>query len=111
MFVPCLKRPEDVRSPGTRDSCEPLCGCWETNPGPLEEKQVFLITEPSLQIDLLCFADMPGSADAETTGLSKPQTAKQGKTLCKHSIRWTLVHWLLQQHYVLFHLSPGNPGT
>lgn len=27
-------------------SCEPLWGCWELNPGPLEEQAVCLITEP-----------------------------------------------------------------
>ena len=40
-----------VGSPGTRvtNSCELPCGCWELNPGPLQEQQVFLTTEPSLQ--------------------------------------------------------------
>lgn len=30
---------EGVRFPGTRvtDACEPPCGCWESNIGPLEE--------------------------------------------------------------------------
>jgi hypothetical protein len=31
------------------DSCELSCGCWESNPGPLEEELVLLTTEPSLQ--------------------------------------------------------------
>ena len=31
------------------DSCEPPCGCWELNPGPLEEQPVLLTTEPALQ--------------------------------------------------------------
>jgi hypothetical protein len=22
------------------DGCEPFCGCWELNPGPLQEQQV-----------------------------------------------------------------------
>ena len=30
------------------DCCEPPCGCWELNLGPLEEQQVLLTTEPSL---------------------------------------------------------------
>jgi len=29
--------------------CEPPCGCWELNSGPLEEKTMLLTTEPSLQ--------------------------------------------------------------
>jgi hypothetical protein len=33
------------------DGCEPPCGCWELNSGPLEEQSVLLITEPSLQLD------------------------------------------------------------
>jgi hypothetical protein len=31
------------------DGCEPPCGCWELNPGPLEEQSVLLTAEPSLQ--------------------------------------------------------------
>lgn len=37
----CPQMPESViRSPrtGVTDSCELLCGCWELNPGPLEEQ-------------------------------------------------------------------------
>jgi hypothetical protein len=30
------------------DGCEPPCGCWELNSGPLEEQSVLLTTEPSL---------------------------------------------------------------
>jgi hypothetical protein len=29
------------------DGCEPPCGCWELNSGPLEEQSVFLTAEPS----------------------------------------------------------------
>jgi hypothetical protein len=31
------------------DGCEPPCGCWELNLGPLEEQSVLLTAEPSLQ--------------------------------------------------------------
>ena len=31
------------------DGCEPPCGCWELNSGPLEEQAVLLTSEPSLQ--------------------------------------------------------------
>jgi hypothetical protein len=31
------------------DGCEPPCGCWKLNSGPLEEQSVLLTTEPSLQ--------------------------------------------------------------
>ena len=41
-----------VRSPGTGviDGCEPPCGCWESNLGPLEEQQMLLTAEPSSPI-------------------------------------------------------------
>jgi hypothetical protein len=31
------------------DGCEPPCGCWDLNSGPLEEQWVLLTAEPSLQ--------------------------------------------------------------
>ena len=31
------------------DGCEPPCGCWDLNSGPLEEQSVLLTPEPSLQ--------------------------------------------------------------
>ena len=40
-----------VSDPGTgvTSTCELPCGCWELNPGPLEEQPVLLTAEPSLQ--------------------------------------------------------------
>ena len=35
------------------DGCEPPCGCWELNSGPLEEQAMLLTTEPSLQPPIL----------------------------------------------------------
>jgi len=32
------------------DGCEPPCGCWDLNSGPLEEQSVLLTTEPILQL-------------------------------------------------------------
>ena len=42
---------EGGRSHGTEltDSCELPCGCWELNPGSVEEHSVLLSFEPSLQ--------------------------------------------------------------
>ena len=34
------------------DGCEPPCGWWELNLGPVEEQSVLLTTEPSLQTDI-----------------------------------------------------------
>jgi hypothetical protein len=31
------------------DGCEPPCGCWDLNLGPLEEQSVLLPAEPSRQ--------------------------------------------------------------
>jgi hypothetical protein len=39
------------------DGCEPPCGCWDLNSGPLEEQSVLLTTEPFLQPNILSFAD------------------------------------------------------
>jgi hypothetical protein len=55
LCVMCLqhswRQEEVVRSSGKRvtDCCEPSCGCWELNPGPLEEQPVILTPETSLQ--------------------------------------------------------------
>ena len=50
-FLPCV--PECQKgAPGLLlDGCEPPCGCWELNSGPLEEQSVLLSTGPSLQPD------------------------------------------------------------
>jgi hypothetical protein len=32
------------------DGCEPPCGCWDLNSGPLEEQSVLLTVEPFLQL-------------------------------------------------------------
>jgi hypothetical protein len=31
------------------DGCEPSCGCWDLNSGPLEEQSTLLTAEPSHQ--------------------------------------------------------------
>ena len=41
----CQKRASDP----SIDGCEPSCGCWELNSGPLEEQTVLSTSEPSLQ--------------------------------------------------------------
>lgn len=45
------KSPWDCGSSGTKviDSCEPPCGFWELNLCPLQEQQLLLIPEPTLQ--------------------------------------------------------------
>ena len=40
------KKPSDL----VTDGCEPPCGCWELNSGPLEKQSVLLTAEPSLQL-------------------------------------------------------------
>jgi hypothetical protein len=34
------------------DGCDPPCGCWDLNSGPLEEQSVLLTTEPDLILEL-----------------------------------------------------------
>jgi hypothetical protein len=40
-----------MRSPGTESivAYGLPCGCWDLNPGPLEDQKLFLTAEPSLQ--------------------------------------------------------------
>ena len=56
-FFTCLYVCEDVRCPGTGviDSSEQPCGCWELNPGPLEEHAVLLTSEQDLQLPSISF--------------------------------------------------------
>jgi hypothetical protein len=49
MYVSTLSLSSDTPEEGTdpiTDGCEPSCGCWELNSGPLEEQSVLLTTEP-----------------------------------------------------------------
>ena len=44
---------------GVTDGREPLCGCWESNPVPLEEQPVLLVTEPSFQPSMVhCYLNI-----------------------------------------------------
>jgi hypothetical protein len=40
---------------GIIDGYELLCGCWELNLGPLEEQQMLLTAETSIQSSVFCF--------------------------------------------------------
>jgi hypothetical protein len=51
IFRHTRKRAPDLITVG----CEPPCGCWKLNSGPLEEQSVLLTTEPSLQPLVLFF--------------------------------------------------------
>jgi hypothetical protein len=62
-LIPCSLQPKDLfiihcsyfqtHQKGASDlitgGCEPPCGCWDLNLGPLEEQSVLLPAEPSLQ--------------------------------------------------------------
>ena len=43
------------------DGCEPPCGCWELNSGPLKEQAMLLTSEPSLEPPTFIFDVRPGS--------------------------------------------------
>ncbi|MGE9804779.1 hypothetical protein ACQP3L_29790, partial [Escherichia coli] len=49
LVLACMYVCVRVSDLGVTDSCELSCGCWELNPSPLEELQVLLTTEPSVQ--------------------------------------------------------------
>jgi len=48
MLLVSSDHPKRASDPIT-DGCEPPCGCWELNSGPLEDQSVLLTTELSLQ--------------------------------------------------------------
>jgi hypothetical protein len=45
----CFQTYQRRASDPITDGCEPPCGCWELNSGPLEEQSELLNGEPSLQ--------------------------------------------------------------
>jgi hypothetical protein len=45
----CLQTLQKRASDLIKDGCEPPCGCWDLNSGPLEEQSVHLTAEPSHQ--------------------------------------------------------------
>jgi hypothetical protein len=50
-YIGCsLRTYQKKASDPITDGCEPPCGCWDLNSGPLEEQLVLLTTEPSLQL-------------------------------------------------------------
>jgi hypothetical protein len=49
----CLQTHQKMASDPITEGCEPPCGCWELNSGPLEEQLALLTVEPSLQPPLL----------------------------------------------------------
>ena len=56
IFLPvCLPAGQKRASDFISDGCEPPCGCWELNSGPLEEQAMLLIAEPSLQLHMFTF--------------------------------------------------------
>jgi hypothetical protein len=51
VYSPCgLKGTIRFPEPGVIDGCVLPRGCWELNPGPLEEQPVLSVTQPSLQL-------------------------------------------------------------
>jgi Na+-transporting NADH:ubiquinone oxidoreductase subunit NqrD len=51
----CFQTHQKRASDSITDGCEPPCGCWDLNSGPLEEQSVLLTAaEPSLQPLAIC---------------------------------------------------------
>jgi hypothetical protein len=59
----CQKRASDP----IIDDCEPPCGCWELNSGPLEEQPVLLTTEPSRQPAMMVLKGREGRGTTPCT--------------------------------------------
>ena len=58
MYMPaCQKKAPDLIT----DGCEPLCGCWGLNSGPLKEQPVLLTSESSLQSQISFYNHFPSS--------------------------------------------------
>jgi len=55
VYCSCLQTHQKRASDLITDGCEPPCGCWDLNSGPLEEQSVLLTTEPSLQPQIYIF--------------------------------------------------------
>jgi hypothetical protein len=54
-YVPGVQEDQKIfQIPESRvtDACESLCGCWELNPGPLQEQPVLLTSESPPQFPL-----------------------------------------------------------
>ena len=49
IFCLCMPAGQKRAPDPITDGCEPPCGCWELNSGPLEEQAMLLTSEPSLQ--------------------------------------------------------------
>lgn len=50
MYAWCPQKPEEGAGAGVADSCESPHGCWKWNLGSLEEQQVLLTDESSVQL-------------------------------------------------------------
>jgi hypothetical protein len=118
----CSLQTHQKRAPDPiTDGCEPPCGCWELNSGPLEEQSVLLIAEPSLQpryiflkshIDLLAACMYPSNGFPplllnSAPGLTEPHLAPSSShltdTLCPSTSTNTSHSWLSQG--LCFHSS------
>ena len=79
------------------DGCESPCGCWDLNPGPLEEQPVLLTAEPSLQplmwplpTPAVGYHIVVGTAvsDSNSYGLSHIFHLKSTELLCILPQKW-----------------------
>jgi len=71
----CFQTHQTRASDPITDGCEPPCGCWELNSGPLEEQSVLLTAEPSLQPTYSVFLPAGMAVRKEKAGMASEETA------------------------------------
>jgi hypothetical protein len=105
------------------DGCEPPCGSWDLNSGPLEEQSVFWSTEPSLQLPYILFNNSNyslkknSSCTVRLSSMSSPICQHNGILwlsflwVHSHSVYYILFSWGFVVMGLLFSLSPRAFGN
>jgi hypothetical protein len=91
------------------DGCEPPCGYWELNSGPLEEQLVLLTTKSSLQIPVFkCFNLF--FSPSSFRGSGKERIC--GKWTCLERVLWSKSYLCCLEIGSLVHrLAVAAPST
>ena len=110
MWVYCsyLQTHQKRASESITDGCEPSCGCWELNSGPLEEQSVLLRAEPSLQpwklvlrweFDILAIRELQERDLATGVWEKRNKKASEEETDLSLEPKWR--RWHLEERWAL----------